>query len=444
MWESVDDNPVFRDLALTYHSSAAVIMIRVSPMPRQKGLAIRFEAQGLILLVAIFFTLLLVGKTQEPRTSRVIDAPLWKLDVRSLGYTPWNVRESGETPVTLSQVSFISDAELAITFVSHIVPEALPRRSEPESANLRLNALFIDSKSGRVRGRNEWPTTSERSRITPAGRGGFLVVTPDKLILTSSGIQPDKELGLPIGREALQGWWDAVPSPKGKYLMIWYDAGPQGSIRKWELVDVDNLLIARAFTEPHLGMSPRAPFDDGTVLATDWEGTVVARLGDVIGAPPDGPWRPDKAPWGACRPDRGVTLIDDQTILGTGDIMFPQHRWCHTLAQTNGELIFRQEFPEKEQIELDAGLGGVAVSAGGERFAVAVYKTRGGSILLDIGSGRSIDRIMLYDLTVRRWTYTLDAKKHGLKSLSGVALSPDGSLLALIDQQGTLQLYGVP
>ena len=124
--------------------------------------------------------------------------------------------------------------------------------------------------------------------------------------------------------------------------------------------------------------------------------------------------------------------------------MFPQHTWCHTLAHTNGELIFRQEFAEKEQIKLDAGLGGIAVSAGGQRFAVAIYKGKGGSALLDIGTHYSLDRIMVYDLTARVWSYAVGAKKQGLKSISGLALSPDGSLLALINQDGVLEVYRVP
>jgi len=64
---------------------------------------------------------------------------------------------------------------------------------------------------------------------------------------------------LPVGREALQGWWDAVPSPERKYLLIWYDAGSRGAVKKWELIDVETLQIARSFTEPHLGMLPLVP-----------------------------------------------------------------------------------------------------------------------------------------------------------------------------------------
>jgi hypothetical protein len=413
-------------------------------MLRRKESATRIETQRLVFLAAMFFTSFLIGKAQERRATRFIDDPLWKLDLRPLGYTRWEVRESGEEPVTLGPMSFISTDELVITYVSHVVPESLPRRTEPESANLRLNAAFINSETGQVRSRGSWPTTSERSRITPVGDGRYLVITPDKLILASPAVQTETGFAIPIGREAVPGWWDAIPSPKGKYLLMWYDLEPKGEIKTWELIDVANLQIAHAFTEPSAGMLPLLPFDDGNVFAIDRQGTAGPNWNSVVGAPPNGPWHPDKTPWDGCRPDRGVTLINGQAVFGTGDVMFPNHKWCQTLGLTDGEIIFRQDFPEKEQIERDAGLGGIAVSAGGKRFAVAVYKTTGGSMILDKGSHRSINRIMLYDLALRRWTYTLDAKKQRLKFISGLALSPDGSLLALIDQQGILRVYDVP
>lgn len=63
---------------------------------------------------------------------------------------------------------------------------------------------------------------------------------------------------------------------------------------------------------------------------------------------------------------------------------------------------------------------------------------------MDIGRKASLVRIQVYDIPSRQWTYSLDAEKQGAKLLSGLGLSPDGSLLALITQDGILEVFRVP
>jgi hypothetical protein len=335
--------------------------------------------------------------------------------------------------MSIGQIYFLSDEQLLVTFVSRVAPQTLPRRNEPEaSSNLRLHALFVDTKTGQLRATREWPTFSDRSRVAPATEGRSALVTPDRLVLYSPAMQPLKELSLPIGAEAVQGFWDAVPSPGGKYLLIWYDCRPDGTPRKSELVDAETLQVIRPWIEGSPWTEGRlvlAPFDDGNVLGIGPHSTVGF-------GPFDGPWRPFRAPWGDhCEPGPD-TLINNQAIFGS-TIVTPD-RWCCTLALTTGELLFRQELAEKELVKY------VEASAGGQRFAIAVYKGKGGSWALDIGPHYSLDRIMVYDIPSRRWIHTLTGKKQGIKSISGLAVSPDGSLLGAINQDGILEVYRVP
>jgi len=53
-----------------------------------------------------------------------------------------------------------------------------------------------------------------------------------------------------------------------------------------------------------------------------------------------------------------------------------------------------------------------------------------------------LKRILIYDLPNRQVVYTLDAKGQKIKDVSGVALSPDGSLLAILTD-GVVQVYRV-
>jgi hypothetical protein len=109
-----------------------------------------------------------------------------------------------------------------------------------------------------------------------------------------------------------------------------------------------------------------------------------------------------------------------------------------TLVRTNGEVLFQQEFSDRELLKW------LSVSADGGRFAVAIYRGKGGSVALDIAAHYTLDRIMAFDVNARQWVYTIGAKSQGIKDLEGLALSCDGSSLALIDDDGKLRLYRLP
>ncbi len=336
---------------------------------------------------------------------------------------------------SIGQICFLSDERILVTFVSHVVPEMLPRRGEPDvSSNLQLNALFIDAGTALVQVKHEWPTSSERSRITPTTGGKFVVITPDELTLYSPDIVRVKGLELSVARVAAQGDWYAVPSPLGKYLLIWYDPRTSDA-RDWELVDMRTLHAVCRWGE-RIGrgyIMPWAPLDDGNILAENETGT-----GQVVGPPPSGPWRPVQILWGPrCNlSSAGYRPVNDQAMLGWTSVAID--KWCGALGMMSGQIVFEQELTDNEFV------GSVAVSAGGQRFAVETYKVHGGSWLLDIGGRASVYRIKVYDIPTRQWIYTLDGKMQHIRSISGLALSPDGSLLGLINQDGILEVYRLP
>jgi len=51
---------------------------------------------------------------------------------------------------------------------------------------------------------------------------------------------------------------------------------------------------------------------------------------------------------------------------------------------------------------------------------------------------------MAFDIASHQWIHMLDARKRKIADISGIALSPDGSHLALITQGGILEIYRVP
>jgi hypothetical protein len=108
-----------------------------------------------------------------------------------------------------------------------------------------------------------------------------------------------------------------------------------------------------------------------------------------------------------------------------------------SLIRTDGTVLLDREFSTQF-------LRRPAISADGRRIALPILKAHGGSAFLDIGEKYSLSRIQVYDVPSRKWICTLSAKDAAAKRLGGLGISPDGSLLALISQDGVLRMFKIP
>jgi hypothetical protein len=376
-----------------------------------------------------------------------LQTPLWKLDVRALGYVTYGVHDPISSQGPLGQFSFAEQDRIIVTFVSHSLSDTLSRRDQPNLPGFRLHALFISAKTGQLLSTQEWPTPSLRSGIIPATRGNFLVVTPDKLILYSPDLRFLKELDIPVAREAPKDDWQLLRSPGGKFLLIDYEVASSEKLLCFEvrdeLVDSENLQLVQAWSqfgrvewEPRSGPClaptdhPKVQFwndvsDDGALLTTTDVGTPA--IGHI-----DGHFHVLCSHNDAnCR--KGF-LVNNQTVIVWPS--FHQNRPI-SLISMSGETLPIQDLSSKEILR------SLATSDGGERFAISVERSKGGSELFGIAPEWHEDRIMVYDIPTHKWIYTLDPKKLGVTKISELALSPDGTLLALIDQNGILQVYRI-
>jgi hypothetical protein len=285
-----------------------------------------------------------------------------------------------------------------------------------------MRAVFVDATTGRVRTTGEWPTASDRSRIARAPEGRFLVITPDRLLLCSLDLQVLRELDLSLSREAMLASFQAHVSPAGNYLLIEYEL-PGGDEDRYKWIDVRGLQLLRTGSSRAWRFTG-SPSDDGQVIS--------GMNAPVIG-PPGGPSRPLCAPFHS---DCGGWFVDGEDLFQqypTGEGRTRIH-----LMRVGGEFLFDFDLAPKEVLRGDAA------APDARRLAIAIAKGKGGSRALDIAPHYSLDRITVYDVTTRQWIHTLDAKGQGIASISEFALSPDGLLLGLIDQDGVLRVYRLP
>ena len=386
-----------------------------------------------MLFWAIGGTRLSLATESKDKVQPSRQSPLWQLDVRALGYIVSNVRyEPGRGSPTGWKVRYVcspTEDTVVVTFVTREAPTGLPQRGHAEaSLPFRLHALFIDAKDGKLRTNRQWPTASEWSWIAPGPRGKFVVITPDELVLYSPEVEPLRRLGLALSTEATKDQWGVGPSPPGgRYLIVGREVASDGAraaeamVRR-QLIDTETLQVIDTWTEE--GMRAAAAWsitDDGTVL----EGYEIGKHG--------GPFRR------LCLPSLSQSYCGELQLISNGVVLSTSYGGRGlALIATGGELLLRQDFPDREVLHRWAS------SANGERLAIALEKLKGGSAVLDIGQASSLSRVIVYDIPARQWVYSLDGKKQGAKHISALALSPDGSLLAWIDQDGLLGLYRLP
>lgn len=348
-------------------------------------------------------------------------------------------------------IVYLRSGQVVVDYVVRVATEGLPERDRPDtSLPFRLHALFIDTATGKLRSEREWPTASARSVVLRSSGANFVVFTPDELLLYSPGLELLRELHLPLRSEATWETWTPSTSPQGRYLLVRYereansntgvDATTSRAVSGQQrdapnpttphakvglhLIDTEELRMLGSWTA-ELGTDrsglPRCISDEGFLV-----------LGDRIERF-DRPWEP----FFPLTPSLGCFIDDEVLFKGRGE---RGRLFGLELRDTHGQVFFAHNFPQNHDI-LPPIVGSCSA---GKRLAFAFYKGKGGVASLDIAPHYSLRRIIVFDVPSRQWVYNLDGKRQRITKLSGLALSADGTQLAVIDQNGILRAYALP
>lgn len=361
-----------------------------------------------------------IGSTADGTANQTI-AARWTSDLRPaiggepLGLVPGRKREWQAKPRT--SLWFLDDGTIIATYVtregSH--PVLSGRGSDP-SEPLRLRAIFLDADTGKVRSTQVWPSESRYAGIVATNEGTFVTERGTTLTLYSSDAKELGKLSLPPLPEDVGGW-HAHPSPTGNTILFSTGDLIAPSAKPWIWVDGKGFRIARSWKEVQSGPMEISDSAIAMTACYYWQyhcSPVVAIRGLAT------EWKTIAAiekqfQWG------GVRFVNDDTLFLSGA------PW--ELLQTDGKVILKETAPFE---------GGTAtVSAGGKRFVVPFFKSKGGFAALDIGAHGELSTISVYDAPFRERSYLLAVKGPKIKSASEksvarLALSPDGSKLAIL------------
>lgn len=350
-------------------------------------------------------------------------AAKWISDLRpAIGGTPLGVvpgeLEWQAKPTT--SLWFVDDGTIIATYLTwdDARPSLSSRSSSDPNQPLRLKAIFLDADTGKIRSKQSWPSESRLARIVAAHEGKFVTQKGNTLTLYSSEGKELNTLSLPPPPPNLI--WRAHSSPTGKSILFEDCAPMTVSLTSWILVSADDLKVVRSWKVEQTGP---VGISDSTIamtacafperhcepnlkvrgVATDWK--VIAPM--------------EKSGWAPF-----PKFVNDDTLFLSGTAGTP---W--KLLQSDGKVILSEDAPFR---------GGAPVPSPGEqRFIVPFFKSKGGFAALDIGAHGELTAVSVYDAPFRERSYLLEVKGAKIRSFSGksvaqLALSPDGSKLAIL------------
>jgi len=303
-------------------------------------------------------------------------------------------------------------------FVLRKRASTLTRRDQTDADSpLSLQALFLDATTGEIRNAPEWPATSRPAGIVAAFDGKSLTQRGNELVLYASDLQPIKEMRLP----GLQGAdWTPHTSPTGRSVLFL----PSDSRRaSWLWVDTERLQVVNSWDDLQTG---EVAIDDDKISMVKCLSTNRCEV-RVRTVPGDGEWKMLTSSQHAEVPQ-----------FVNSDLLFLWSRRSISLMRLDGQLLFRQHAPSEGE-----ALGRAVVAAGGSRFAVPVFTSKGGVPALDIAGHSVLNKILVYDVSSQKQSYTLDARGIQIRGPVHFALSPNGQLLAMLNYE-SLQVFQLP
>jgi len=290
-----------------------------------------------------------------------------------------------------------------------------------------LRAIFLDAGTGKVTSTQAWPSESRIAGIVAANDGKFVTQTGTTLALHSSDAKELKKLSLPPPPNEFVGW-QSHSSPTGKSVLFETNDLKTTSPQSWIWVDTNTLQVLRSEREVQSG---GVGISDNTIAMTActiWFYHCEPSV-EVKGLTTE--WKTitpidKRSPWG------GVQFVNENMLFLSGE------PW--RLLQTDSKVILTGTAPFEGSTAI--------VSAGGQRFVVPFFKLTGRVEALDIGGHGELKTISIYDAPFHERSYQFEVKGPKIRSFSDrslaqLALSPDGSKLAILYDE-SVYLFQLP
>lgn len=341
------------------------------------------------------------------------EGPVMRVEVSQLA----NPKHELAGCIQCVNIAFVDDGLLALTFMtSSSSTGAQMGKSASGSNPILFRTIFLDVKSSQVRGRQDWSSNTPSFEFIPTHDGQFLLATPTEIKLYSASFELLGHRELPPKGPG-STFSHANVSWSGHTLVV---KSYEDRQTRLELVDADTFQVRHSWItdQPVINVTPN---DNGVAIQTRKQ---------IQFSATDESWRtvytlPD--------PRSCTNLFLDPEFIGNNTLAFLD---CHnqlTGTDTSGKLLFKSRlFPAH------AHLDPITTSRNGRVFGALVYKSYCAAswleCLFDPIEGAAPELAVVYDSLGGRPIYERRFSADRKHPLGEIALSPHGSLLAVLSR----------
>jgi len=367
--------------------------------------------------------LVCVAQAQVPEPPLSKDRPLVEIDLHQFGY------DASSANRRLQKFADFTDAShLALGWLT--LDDPRDGKTGPLSSKAaHLHVLVLDAKTGERAGAHSWSTPSASIRFLVGRDGEFLTCAGNVLRLFSPSfvVMRERVLSNDHACQNSHPWdtrWGISPTKKSLLLSYPSQAGYQD-----KLLDVQTFSVVADWAEEHVIWS----------ISDDWLAAPCGQKQQICIREIDKPWRLFQ-PDGLDKPMDSAWLYNGLFVSNTALVMERGNEM--RVITSGGTQLFQVELPKNWTLEA------AIPSMAGERFALIENKNRGSNnAALDMYFF-SHDRAVVYSIAERRVIYAVKVRGDSLwtpweSHRNKLALSPDGSLLAILDG-ANLKVYRLP
>lgn len=397
-------------------------------MPLWTSLTVRLALGCLLISGRALGPRQVVAKTKDAD----ITSPAWRTDLRSaIGSTSLPVTLGRKTePYGRPEPSlwFTDKDRLVVTFVTREDarnrPQLSRRNRQDDAGALRLKAIFLDVNTGQVTNINSWPTQSRMSRIVAVHSDRLLTLDGNGLTLYAPDLSVINSIRLPAPTSF---GWRVHTSPTGGNILLSSTELRKGA---WIWLETDTLKIVKSWEDAPGGY---VTISDGNIaVSTCWWGHDCSYEGAAC------------VPGPKCGPNVEVrSLSTDWRIISKGeqyqraqfvnqDTIFLPGRGIGKLIRIDGTVLLEES---RQRRSWGCWETGALPSADGHRFVIPSCEGKGSVGALDVEGHPVLKQLFVYDIGSHIRTWVLDVKGPRIQKEMQFAISPDGSKLAVLNNE---------
>ncbi len=388
--------------------------------------------QGIAMFsIAAVLPLLVLGlQENKPGTDPANrEGPVMRVEVNKLA----NSKRELASPMQRVKIAFVDEDRLALTFMTPASScGAQMGKPASRSSPILFRTIFLDVKTGQVRAGQDWSSDTPSFELIPTHDGRFLLATFKEIKLYSASFELLGHRELPPKGPG-STFSHATVSWGGHTLIV---ESYEDRRNRLELVDADTLQVKHSWIT-----------DQAVIKVTSADnGVAIETRNQIQFSATDESWRtvytlPD--------PRLCTNLFIQPEFIGNDALAFRDCNNQVTAIDTSGKLLFKSAlYPSRTHVVP------IITSRNGRVFGALVYKSYCAAswleCMFDPIEGAAPERVVVYDALNGRPIYERRLEVDRKHPLGEIALSPHGSLLAVLSRvpsgraDGIVEVFRLP